>query len=159
MKNYYMEAEKMNNKTKKAIATICMGAAVLTLTPAVSWAETAVNPLNNRQEQAIAPYMLYIQRATSSLSISGTTATVDSSVMGSLGEATKAKVVAELQIKSGNSWITVETWTNTQNGYRASVYETFSVTSDETYRVKATVTVWEGSLSETQTVYSNEKTV
>ena len=102
--------------------------------------------------------MLYIQKATSSLSVSGTTATIDCSVMGSLGEATKAKVVAELQMKNGSSWTTVETWTDTQNSYRASVYETHSVTKKETYRVKATVTVWEGSLSETQTVYSSEKT-
>ena len=31
----------MKQKTKKLVAGICMGAAVLTLTPAVSWADTA----------------------------------------------------------------------------------------------------------------------
>ena len=67
----------MNKTVRKTIATICMGAAVLTLTPAVSWAETAVVPLNNQKENVIAPYMLYIDRAKCNLDISGSTATVD----------------------------------------------------------------------------------
>lgn len=148
----------MNKNMKKAVATICMGAAVLALTPAASMAETVVKPVNTQTESAIAPYMLYIRQATSVLSISGTTATVDCSTLGTIGEATKAKTVAELQVKNGSSWTTVETWTDTQNSYRASVYETYPVTKGKTYRVKATATVWEGSQSETQTVFSNEKT-
>ncbi len=132
---------------------------MLTLTPAVSMAETAVIPLNNQQETEIAPCMLYIQKVTNVLNISGTTATVNCSTMGSSGEATKAKITAELQCKNGSSWTTVKTWTDTQNSYRASVYETYTVTKGKTYRIKATATVWEGSQSETQTVYSNEKTV
>ena len=102
--------------------------------------------------------MLYIRQTTSVLSISGTTATVDCSTLGVVGEATKAKIVAELQVKNGSSWTTVETWADTQNGYRASVYENYSVTKEKTYRVKATATAWEGSQSEIQTVFSNEKT-
>ena len=69
-----------------------------------------------------------------------------------------SKNVAELQVKNGSSWTTVETWADTQNGYRASVYENYSVTKEKTYRVKATATAWEGSQSEIQTVFSNEKT-
>lgn len=149
----------MNSKMKKTAATVCLGAAVLTLTPAVSMAETAMKPVNAQTENAISPYMLYIRQTTSVLSISGTTATVDCSTLGVIGEATKAKIVAELQVKNGSSWTTVKTWTDIQNSYRASVYETYSVTKGNTYRVKATATVWEGTPSETQTVYSNEKTV
>ncbi len=148
----------MNSKMKKTAATVCLGAAVLALTPAVSMAETAMKPVNAQTENAISPYMLYIRQTTSVLSISGTTATVDCSTLGVVGEATKAKIVAELQVKNGSSWTTVETWTDTQNSYRASVYENYSVTKGKTYRVKATATVWEGSQSETQTVFSNEKT-
>lgn len=148
----------MNNKMKKAAATVCLGAAVLALTPAVSMAETAMKPVNAQTENAISPYMLYIRQTTSVLSISGTTATVDCSTLGVVGEATKAKIIAELQVKNGSSWTTVETWTDTQNSYRASVYEAYSVTKGKTYRVKATATVWEGSQSEIQTVFSNEKT-
>lgn len=148
----------MNSKMKKTAATVCLGAAVLALTPAVSMAETAMKPVNAQTENAISPYMLYIRQTTSVLSISGTTATVDCSTLGVVGEATKAKIVAELQVKNGSSWTTVETWTDTQNSYRASVYEAYSVTKRKTYRVKATATVWEGSQSEIQTVFSNEKT-
>lgn len=148
----------MNSKMKKTAATVCLGAAVLALTLAVSMAETAMKPVNAQTENAISPYMLYIRQTTSVLSISGTTATVDCSTLGVVGEATKAKIIAELQVKNGSSWTTVETWTDTQNSYRASVYEAYSVTKGKTYRVKATATVWEGSQSEIQTVFSNEKT-
>lgn len=147
----------MNQKMKKTIATMCMGAAVLTLTPAVSWAETAVNPLNNQQESSIAPYMLYIKDTDYSLKINGTKATVNCSVQGG-SAATKAKVIAELQVKSGSSWIPVDIWTVTENSAYAEVYESYSVTSGNTYRVKATMTVWESSLSETQTFYTDEVT-
>ena len=43
----------MNSKMKKAVATVCMGAAVLTLTPTVSMAETAVLSVNQQQETAV----------------------------------------------------------------------------------------------------------
>lgn len=112
----------MNSKMKKTAATVCLGAAVLALTPAVSMAETAMKPVNAQTENAISPYMLYIRQTTSVLSISGTTATVDCSTLGVVGEATKAKIIAELQVKNGSSWTTVETWTDTQNSYRASVF-------------------------------------
>lgn len=148
----------MNQKMKKAIATMCMGAAVLTLTPAVSWAETAVSPLNNQQGSIISPYMLYIKDTDYSLKITGTKATVNCSVQGDPVSATKAKVIAELQLKSGSNWIPVDIWTVTENSDYAEVSETHAVTSGNTYRVKATMTVWEGSLSETQTFYTNEKT-
>ena len=148
----------MNSKMKKTAATVCLGAAVLALTPAVSMAETSMKPVNAQTENAISPYMLYIRQTTSVLSISGTTATVDCSTLGVVGEATKAKIVAELQVKNGSSWTTVETWADTQNGYRAGVYENYSATKEKTYRVKATATAWEGSQSEIQTVFSNEKT-
>ncbi|MBR5321507.1 MAG: hypothetical protein IKU41_06670 [Clostridia bacterium] len=147
----------MNQKTKKLVASICMGAAVLTSVPAVSWADTAVESINERNYE-VAPCMMYIADANSSLSVSGTTATVNCWVEGNIG-ATKAKVVAELQMKSGSTWVTVGTWTDIQNSDEASVKASKAVTKGNTYRVKATVTVWEGSQSETQTVYSSEKTV
>ena len=124
---------------KKAVATVCMGAAVLTLTPAVSMAETAVLSVNQQQETVVSPRMMYIEDAKSNLTISGTKATVTATVSGDLNNATKAKVIAELQLKSGSSWIPVEIWTVTNNGVSAKVYETYTVKSNNTYRVKATV--------------------
>ncbi len=144
----------MNQKMKKTIATMCMGAAVLTLTPAVSWAETAVNPLNNQQENIVSPYMLYIKESICDLSISGSTAKVNCSVAGDVDSATKAKVIAELQVKSGSNWIPAKIWTVTEDNYMAKVKETYTINTNNTYRVKATVTVWEGSQSESQTLYN-----
>lgn len=142
----------MMNNAKKAAAAVCLGAVVLTSVPAVAMAATA-EPITQQTERGIAPYMLYIVDARCTLSISGTTATVNAWVIGDDFDATKAKVVAELQEKDGNSWTTIATWTDTQNAYRASVNKTKSITRGKTYRVKATVTVWEGSASETQTIY------
>ena len=147
----------MQSMMRKVAVAICLSAVVLTSAPAVSLAETAVEP-TNQQEDGIMPYMTYISEARCALSISGTTATVDCWVNGDVLNATKAKVIAELQVKNGNNWIPTAIWTDTRDGYGAYVYETKSVVEGHTYRVKATVTVWEGSQSETQYVYSAEKT-
>ena len=75
------------------------------------------------------------------------------------GEATECQVRMELQQKSGSfAWILVDSWTDRQDGTRASVSETVSVTPGETYRVKAVVTVWAGSDAETATIYSETAT-
>ena len=145
----------MVNRAKKAAAAVCLGAVVLTSVPAVAAMATAVEPVTQQTESGIAPYMLYIVDANCTLSISGTAATVNAWVIGDDFDATKAKVVAELQEKDGNSWTSIATWTDTQNSSYASVYKTKSITKGKTYRVKATVTVWEGSASETQTIYSS----
>lgn len=142
----------MHSKTKKLLAAFCMGAMVLTPVPTVAAAEPIA-----QQENGIMPYMTYIQRAKCDFNIVGTTANVECSVTGR-SPATKAKVIAELQVKNGNSWIPVEIWTDTQDSYEAYVDESHAVTKGHTYRVKATVTIWEGSQSETQYLYSSEKT-
>jgi len=142
---------------KKTAVAICLGAAVLTSVPAVSFAETAVEPVS-QQDNGIAPHMQYIVEAQCSLGIDGTTATVDAWVDGHVLTATKAKVIAELQRKNGSSWLPVAIWTDTRDEYSAHVWETKTV-SNGTYRVKATVTVWEGSQSETQTFFTEERTV
>lgn len=149
----------MNKKIQRAVATVCMGVAVLTLTPAVSMAETASLPVKYQQEHVVSPYMLYITDIVSSLSISGTKATVDCSVLGRDGVATKAKVIAELQSKSGSSWIPVKIWTVTEDNCEAYIYDSYTVKSGNTYRVKTTGTIWVDSQSETQYAYSAEKTV
>ncbi|MBR5317996.1 MAG: hypothetical protein IKU46_00145 [Peptococcaceae bacterium] len=149
----------MDKKFQKAVATVCMGAAVLTLTPAVSMAETASLSVNHQQENVIVPYMLYIDDIVCGLDINETNATVDCSVWGQEGVATKTKIIVELQLKSGSSWLPVKIWTVTENGSEAEVYDSYSVKSGNTYRVKTTGTVWVGSQSETQYAYSAEKTV
>ena len=146
----------MRENTKKVIATICMGAVALTSMPAVSYAETAVGSIK-QTEAEIMPRMQYIVDAYCNLNITNGVASVESWVLGDSVDATKAKVIAELQVKGSGGWTPVAIWTDTQNDYRASVEESKSVTKGNTYRVKATVTVWEGSKSETQYVYSGEE--
>ena len=96
-------------------------------------------------EDGIAPQLTYIVSAEATMNITGTTATVDAWVKGNVVDATKAKMIAELQVKNGDSWVPVGLWTDTQDGFKAQVYETKSVVKGHTYRVKATATVWEGS--------------
>ena len=92
-----------------------------------------------------APGSLYIKGQDCILDISGRTAYINAWVSGQTSVATKCKVRAELQEKSGTyAWTTVDFWTDQQNGTWAEVDETAAVTSGKTYRVKATVTVWAG---------------
>lgn len=147
----------MQSMMRKAAAAICLSAVVLTSAPAVSLAETAEEPIN-QQEDGIMPYMTYISEARCALSISGTTATVDCWVNGDVLNATKTKVIAELQVKNGSNWIPTGIWTDTQDGFKAHVHETKSVVKGHTYRVKATVTAWEGDQSETQIIFTDERT-
>ena len=145
----------MKRRKKEVLATICLGATVLTLTPAVSWAETAAIPVICQQETEVSPYMLLINRVECDLDITGTTATAKCYVTGNPNAATKAKIIAELQVKNGSSWIPVEIWTVTEDSYSARVKETYTIKQGNTYRLKATMTVWEGSQSESQIVYSS----
>lgn len=146
-------------KLRKFVATLLLGSAVLMLVPMTSMAEAVKDPVDIQQETTISPRLTYIAEAMADLSISNNTATVDCWVNGWYGEATKAKVIAELQLKSGNdNWIPVAIWTDTQNGFEASVYETKTVTAGNTYRVKATVTVWQGSQSEERIFFTDEVT-
>ena len=105
----------------------------------------------------ISPRWTYIADAEVDLAIRNSNAIVDCWVNGHYNTATKSKVIAELQVKnSSTNWIPVAIWTDTQNGYMASVYETKEINPNNIYRVKATFTVWEGSQSETITIIGDE---
>ena len=109
--------------------------------------------------EEIVPYSLYIKNQGCDLMISDRTAFIEGWVSGQTGRSTECEVRVELQQKSGSfAWILVDSWTDRQDGTRASVSETVSVTPGETYRVKAVVTVWAGSDSETATIYSEIQT-
>ena len=136
-------------KKKKFMAALLVCFLLTVISP------TAVLADNKNQE--IEPRLTYISDAETDLSLDGTTAIVDCWVKGNVLKATKTKVIAELQVKnSATNWIPVAIWTDTQNAFKASVYETKTINLANTYRVKATYTVWEGSQSETITVFSDE---
>ena len=118
----------------------------------------AAGPLFLPGQGEIVPYALYIQDQSCKLSISGTTATVEAWVMGQPGIATHCSVAVMLQEKSGNNWVSVGAWGDSQDGTRASVSETVTVEPGKTYRAKATVSAESGSQYESKTLTTPEKT-
>lgn len=142
----------LRSKLKKIVAVLILSSMVFTVGTLPAIADTY-------QESYITPRLSYIVDSECIFNITGTTATVNCSVTGDVLEATKAKVIAELQVESGtDNWIPVAIWTDTQNGHRASVYETKNVTKGNNYRVKVTCFVWEGSASEDLIFFSDEVT-
>lgn len=61
-----------------------------------------------------------------------------------------------LQRYWGLFWITEETFTVERNSHTASLTESYTVESGRTYRVKAKITVYSATDSESTTVTSNE---
>lgn len=148
----------MNKKMKRILAISCLSSFAITSAPMMALAETVVPPTVVVEDEAIAPRLKYIVSSQAGLKILDGVATVDCWVKGNVLDATKTKVIAELQVKSGSGWLPVGLWTDTQNDYMAWVTETKSVTEGQVYRVKSTVTVWEGDQSETKTFFTEEKT-
>ncbi len=143
----------MKNKNSYFVMTLLLSLVVLFGLSTTAMADDTISRVSQ-----IEPRLTYIEAAETDLTIKNNIATIDCWVKGDYYNGTKAKVIAELQLKSGSSWIAYGTWTDTQNDYEASVYETKSVKTGQTYRVKATYTVWEGSQSETIVVFSDEVT-
>ncbi len=145
----------MYDKKAKKLLPMCL--ALVLAVGMLSQAAFAAD-IPGPDDQEITPYTLYIRNEGCTLDISGKTAEVDAWVRGYPGEATKCQVEAELQIKIGSYWDWADSWTDRQDGDWAEVSETAAVIPGETYRVKATVTVWAGSKSETMTIYSDSVT-
>ena len=144
---------------KKLMRWLAAGMALCLTLGAAPAASAAQLPQDAPGFEKIMPYALYILDSSCTLTISGKTATAKAWVSGYSGEATECQVRMELQQKSGSfAWILVDSWTDRPDRTRASVSETVSVTPGETYRVKAVVTVWAGSDSETATIYSEIQT-
>ena len=141
----------MNKKMRKVLVVCCMLTMMLIPCQAVFAAETDV-------EYPVAPIMTFIDDYTISFGIVNGEADVEVWVDGDVLHATRAKVIAELQVKNGSSWIPVAIWTADEDFYTAEVYETHSVVKGHTYRVKGTFMVWEGSAYETEYDFSDEIT-
>ena len=141
----------MRLKIQKAVAFFCL--LVVTVVPCQT-----VFASESDIEYSVMPMMTYISDYTINYGITNCVAEVKVSVDGDPLEATRAKVIAELQVKSGSNWIPVAIWTDDQYDYTARVDETHDVVDGHTYRVKGTFMVWEGSASETEMSYSDEIT-
>lgn len=135
-----------------AFIAICLSACLMVLPANASAAGTIAMD----GTAAVMPCMEYINDSQCQFSINGSTANVYAFVSGASGLVTKCEITVELQERSLMFfWNPVETWTCSKSGYEAELEETASVTSGTTYRAVATVTVWSGSQSETQTLTSD----
>jgi len=141
----------MDKKMRKVVALGCMLG--MLLVPC-----QAVLAFDDANAYEVAPMMTIIGDYVIDFGISGTTARVDVEVSGDYLYATKSKVIAELQVKNGSSWIPVAIWTAEDDDYDARVNETHDVVEGHTYRVKGTFMVWEGNAYETEYDYSPEIT-
>lgn len=106
-------------------------------------------------------YTTYLYTCSSTLTISGTTATCLSKATGYYGETTQITISQTLQKKnSSGDWEYVNSWIETDVGYIGSAtnYE-YNLTKGETYRLKSVFTVYAGNDSETIEKCSFEKTV
>jgi hypothetical protein len=141
----------MSNKTRKFATIICLLSLLIVPCQSVFASETDV-------VYSVTPRMTYISDYSITFGIPNCVADVDVQVNGNVLRATKSKVIAELQVENGNSWIPVAIWTEEDNDYDARIRETHDVVKGHTYRVKGTFMVWEGSASETVYSFSDEIT-
>lgn len=141
----------MNKNMQKTVVLFCLLAMMLIPCQAVFASESNI-------ENSVAPRMIYIDDYSITFGISNGVADVDVEVNGDVINATKSKVIAELQVKSGSNWIPVAIWTEEDNDYDARLHEYHDVVKGHTYRVKGTFMVWEGSAYETEYDFSDEIT-
>ena len=100
------------------------------------------------------PY-LYTREISSTLSISGNTATCLSEVYGKPGHVTKIEITQTLQQTfNGASWYYIASWNNTYYSTTALYINTKTPMSSGNYRVKTEAKVYNGSSYETITSYS-----
>lgn len=140
---------------KKGLATALCLALCLVAFPVPRAMAAAPIP---RETTEIMPRMEYINDARHTFDISDGEALMSARVRGNSGSVVRCEIVIELQKKDLQSWDTVETWSTTENGRSAVLNVTHEITSGETYRMVATVTVWSSNNSETQIMTSEEVT-
>ena len=115
---------------------------------------------DNVSAEEVSPYLLYTDTYSSTLTISGTTATCKSKCTGYAGETTRITITQTLQKKnSSGEWYSVTGWVKTVNKYVGSATNYSYNLSSGKYRLKSVFTVYAGSKYETVTKYSSEKAV
>ncbi|WP_026476235.1 hypothetical protein [Alkaliphilus transvaalensis] len=105
----------------------------------------------------IAPLWLNINSITTSLSISNTGVASSSAIISGAKGTTSISAIYSLEKKSGNTWSTVRTWTDSTSATRLTFAESSNVAGG-TYRLSVTATVVRNGVSETVTVISTERT-
>ena len=94
-----------------------------------------------------------ISRADARIEQGALSTTVFATVEGISG-VTSVKIQLELQKLSGGSYSTVKTWSETFSGRSGSLEKSKLTSPLSTYRLKATVTAYASSSSESKTIYA-----
>ena len=133
---------------KKFAAVFCAFCMIASVgTNAMAGAEVQPEEVSAIESQ---PRYTYADYVDSWLDVSGGTAYVEAEAAGK-SNVTSIRLTVTLQKKSGSSWSSVRSWTESDSSDFVSLSKELSVSSG-TYRVRATA-VFNGS--ETVTVYSN----
>ncbi len=96
--------------------------------------------------------LTYIDNYSGSIKKGLVSTTVKAQIVGA-SSVTKVKIKMELQKLSSGNYSTVETWEKTFYSDTGSMEESKVTNPLSTYRLKATVTAYSGSNSESQTFY------
>lgn len=97
--------------------------------------------------------MTYIDNYSGDINQGVFSTTVQADIDGKTS-VTSVKIKMELQKLSGGDYSTVETWEQTFSGRNGSMEESKVTSPLNTYRLKATVTAYSGSNSESKTFYA-----
>lgn len=100
-------------------------------------------------ESEIMPRYNYIKDASCSITINGTVASMEAAVSGT--NVDKCQIKMTLQILNGSSWDDVTSWTSSKSASSFAMEKTAGIDPNESYRVKATFKVWNGTSTETVT--------
>ena len=97
--------------------------------------------------------MTYIENYSGNISQGMLSTTVKANIIGKT-TVTSVKIKMELQKLSSGDYSTIETWEQTFSGRNGSMEESKVTSPLNTYRLKATVTAYSGSNSESKTFYA-----
>ena len=138
-------------KNKSLAAALCLALCLVTFPVPQAMAAA---PITDGATE-IMPRMEYIYDARHNFVISDGEAVMSARVRGNSDKVIRCEIVIELQEKGLLFWDTVETWSITEGGRSAVLDVAHDITTGETYRMVATVTVWSSNDSETKTMTSS----
>ena len=140
---------------KKPIS-ICLAVLILTLLTVPAY---AVEVGNYTTESVMSPQFTYIWQMSAGLGINSSGKAHCAGSVDVASMTYSAKLTVTLERNKNGSWSTVQSWTGTGVGPGLIVEEDYYVVQG-TYRVKTTAQAYnsEGTLLETQSIYSAKKT-
>ena len=137
---------------KKMMGVIC--AIVCALSVAVPCSATNVT---TPEDITLELRMTNINDALCTFTVKGGKATATVDVTGKRG-AEKCKIFLAIQEKRGSSWVTVDSWSATEEGRNALLTKSINTVAGKTYRAQTTVTVWLNQKAESKTITTAGKT-